>query len=123
MYCFPNFQSVHCSMSTFNCFLTCIQVPQETGRVVWYSHFFKNSPQFAVIHTVKGFSIANETEVDSFLELPFIFFYPMNVGNFLETRMAIHVSILALKTPFHIIKRSTNNKCCRGCIARENLYH
>ena len=42
------------------CFLTCIQVSQEAGNVVWYSHFFKDFPQFIVIHTVKGFSIVNE---------------------------------------------------------------
>ena len=31
------------------CFLTCIQVFQEAGKVVWYSHLFKNFPQFGVI--------------------------------------------------------------------------
>ena len=48
------------------CFLSCIQVSQEAGRVVWYSHLFKNFPHFAVIHTVKGFSVVNEAEVDVF---------------------------------------------------------
>ena len=38
------------------------------GKVVWYSHLFKNFPQFVVIHTVKGFSIVNEAEVGVFLE-------------------------------------------------------
>ena len=34
---FPNFDPVHCSMSGSNCcFLTCIQVSQEAGKVVWY---------------------------------------------------------------------------------------
>ena len=47
-------------------FLTCIQVSQATGKVVWYSHLFKNFPQFVVIHTVKGFSMVNEAEVDVF---------------------------------------------------------
>ena len=48
----------HCSISSSNCcFLTCIQVSQEADKVVWYSHLFKNFPQFIVIHTVKGFSI------------------------------------------------------------------
>ena len=42
------------------CFLTCIQISQEAGKVVWYSHLFKNFPQFVVIHTVKGFSIVSE---------------------------------------------------------------
>ena len=46
-------QSVHCSMPGSNCcFLTCIQISQEAGKVVWYSHFFQNFPQFVVIHTV-----------------------------------------------------------------------
>ena len=45
------------------CFLTCIHVFQETGKVVWYSHLFKNFPQFAVIHPVKGFSEVSEADV------------------------------------------------------------
>ena len=45
-------------MSSSNyCFLTCIQVSQEAGQVVLYSHLFQNFPQFIVIHTVKGFGI------------------------------------------------------------------
>ena len=48
------------------CFLTCIQISQETGKVVWYSHLFKNFPQFVVIHTIKVFSIVNEAVVDFF---------------------------------------------------------
>ena len=39
--------------------------------MVWYSHLFKNFPQFAVIHTVKGFGVINKAEVDVFLELCF----------------------------------------------------
>ena len=42
--------------------------PQEASKVIWYFHLFKNFPQFAVIHTVKGFSIVNEAEVYVFLE-------------------------------------------------------
>ena len=57
-------------MSSSNCcFLTCIQVSQETGQVVWYSHLFQNFPQFILIHTVKGFGIVNKAEIDVFLEL------------------------------------------------------
>ena len=44
------------------CFLTCIQVSQETGKVVCYSHLFKNFPQFLVVHVVKGFGELNEHE-------------------------------------------------------------
>ena len=50
-------------------FLTCIQISQEAGKLVWYSHFLKNFPQFVVIHSVKGFGIASKAEVDVFLEL------------------------------------------------------
>ena len=51
------------------CFLTCIQVSEETGQVVWYSHLFQNFPQFIVIHTVKVFGIVNKAEIDLFLGL------------------------------------------------------
>ena len=54
-------------MSSSNCcFLTCIQVSQEADKAVWCSHYFKNFPQFVVIHTVKYFSVVNEAEVDFF---------------------------------------------------------
>ena len=66
MYSLPNFEPVHRSMSSSNyCFLTCIQISQEAGKVVWYSYLLKNFPQFVVMHTVKGFSVVNEAEVDS----------------------------------------------------------
>ena len=48
---------------------------------VWYSHLFKNVPQFVVIHTVKGFGIVNKAEVDVFLELSCFFDDPTDVGN------------------------------------------
>ena len=55
-------------MSSSNCcFLTCIQVSKEAGKVVWYSHLFKIFPQFVVSHTVKDFSIVNKAEVEFFL--------------------------------------------------------
>ena len=53
----------------FCCLLTYIQVSEEAGQVVWYSHLFKNFPQFIVIHRVKGFGIVNKAEIDVFLEL------------------------------------------------------
>ena len=53
-------------MSSCNCcFLTRIQVSQEAGQVVWYCHLFQNFPQFVVIHTVKGFGVANKAKVDT----------------------------------------------------------
>ena len=67
MYSVPNFEPDLCFMSGFNCcFLTCIQVSQEGGDMVWYSYPLKNFPQFVVIHTVKDFSVVNEMEVDVF---------------------------------------------------------
>ena len=51
------------------CFLTCIQISQDAGKVVWTSHLLKNFPQCVVIHTVKGFGIVNKAEGDVFLEL------------------------------------------------------
>ena len=55
-------------MSSFNCcFLTCIQISQESGQVVWYSYLLKNFPQYVVIHTVKAFGIVNKAEIDVFL--------------------------------------------------------
>ena len=69
-------------MSCSNCcFLTCIQISQEAGKVVWYSHLLKNFPEFVVIHTVKGFGIVNKAEVDVFLEFSCFFYDPMDVGN------------------------------------------
>ena len=73
MYSFPNFEPVLCSMSSSNCcFLTYILISQESGEVVWYSHLFKNFPQFAVIHTLRDFSIVSKAEVDVFLKLLYL---------------------------------------------------
>ena len=72
-------------MSSANCcFLTCIQISQEAGQVVWYSQLFKNFPKFVVIYTVKGFNVVSETEVDVFLELSCFFHDPADVGNLIS---------------------------------------
>ena len=72
-------------MSSSNCcFLTCIQISQEAGQVVWYSHLFQNFPQFIVIHIVKGFGIVNKAEIDVFLELSYFFNDPVDVGNLIS---------------------------------------
>ena len=62
------------------CFLTCIQVSQEAGKVVLYSSLFKNFPQFVVIHTVKGFGVIKK-EVGVFLELSHFFCNLTDVSN------------------------------------------
>ena len=70
-------------MSSSNCcFLSCIQVSQEADKVVWYSHLFKNFPQFVMIHTVKGFGKVNKAEVDGFLELFLLFLWSSGCWQF-----------------------------------------
>ena len=58
-----------------------MQVSQEAGQMVWYSHLLQNFPQFVMIHTVKGFGIVDKAEIDVFLELSCFFHDPVNVGN------------------------------------------
>ena len=65
--------------------------------VVWYSHLFKNFPQFVVIHTVKGFGIVNKTEVDVFLELSLFFDDPAD-GNLISGSSAFSESSLNIWT-------------------------
>ena len=86
------------------CFLTCIQMSQEAGQVVWYSHFLKNFPQFAVIHIVKGFGIVNKAEVDVFLELCSFFNDPTDIGNLISGSSAFSKSSLNIwKFTVHIL--------------------
>ena len=95
MYSFSNLVPIHCSMSNSNCYcLTCIQISQEAGKGVWYFHLIKNFPQFVVIHTVKGFSIASEAEVDVFLESSCFFYDTMDVGNLISGSSAFSKSSL-----------------------------
>ena len=83
-------------MSSSNCyFLTCIQIPQETAKVVWYSHFLKNFPQCVVIHTVKDFSIVSEAEVDVFLEFSCFFYDPMDIVDLISGTSAFSKSNLS----------------------------
>ena len=78
-----------CSMSGSNCcFLTCIQIFQEAGKVVWYSHPVKNFPQFVVIHTDKSFGIVNKTEVDIYLKVD-VFFWNSPAFSTIQWMLAI----------------------------------
>ena len=92
-------------MSSSNCcFLTCIQVSQEAGWMVWYSHLFQNFPQFIVIHTVKGFGIVSKAEIDVFLELSCFFNDPMDVGKLISGSSAFAKSSLNIwKFMVHIL--------------------
>ena len=81
-----------------------IQVSQEAGKVVWYSHLLKNFPQFVVIHTVKGFGIVNKAEVDVFLELSCFFDDPTDVGILISGSSAFSKSSLNIwKFSVHIL--------------------
>ena len=93
IYSFPNLEPVPCSMSGSNCcFLICLQMSQKAGKVVWYSRLLKNFPQFDVIHTVKGFGIANKAEVDVCLESSCFFYDPTDVGNLISSSSAFSKS-------------------------------
>ena len=72
--------------------------------MVWYSHLFQNFPQFAVIHTVKGFGIVNKAEIDVFLELSCFFHDPADVGSLISGSSAFSKSTLDIwKFTVHIL--------------------
>ena len=62
--------------------------------MVWYSHLFKNFPQFVVIHAVKGFGAMNKAEVSVFLELSCFFYDPVDVGSMISDSSAFSKSSL-----------------------------
>ena len=105
MYSFPYLKAVCCFTFSSNCWLlTCTQISQEAGQVVWYSHLFQNFPQFVVIHTVKGFDIVNKAEIDVFLELSCLFNNPVDVGNLISGSSAFSKSHLNIwKFMVHIL--------------------
>ena len=92
-------------MSSCNCcFLTCIQVSQEAGQVVWYSHLFQNFPQFIVIHTIEGFGVVNKAEIDVFLELSCFLDDPADIGNMISGSSAFSKTSLNIwKFLVHIL--------------------
>ena len=69
-------------------------VSQETGRVLWHSHLFKNFPQFLVIYTVKSFGIVNKVEEEVFLKFSCFFYNPTNVGILISGSSAFSKSSL-----------------------------
>ena len=84
--------------------LTCMQIYQEAGKVVWYSHLFKNFPQFVVIYTVNSFSVVNDAEIDVLLEFPCLFYDLTNVGNLMSGSSAFSKSSLNIwKFLVHIL--------------------
>ena len=96
------------------CLLTYTQIPQEGGKVVCYSHLLKNFPKFIVIHTVKGFSLVNEAEVDVFMGFSCFFYDPTDVGNLISSSSAFSKSSLNIcKFLVHVLlKLSLENFEC-----------
>ena len=95
MYSFPNLEQACCSMSSSNCcFLTCIQISQKADKVVWFSHLFKNFPQFVVVYTVKGFGVVTKAEIDVFLKSCCFFDDPVGVANLISGSSAFSKSSL-----------------------------
>ena len=113
MYSFSYLEPVCCSMSRSNCcFLTCIQISQEAGQVVWYSHLFQNFAQFFVIHTVKGFGIASKAEIDVFLGLSCFFHDPADVGNLISGSSAFSKTSLNIrKFTVHVLLKPGLKNC------------
>ena len=85
------------------CFLTCIQLSQEAGKVVWFSHLFQNFPQFFVIHTVKSFGVVSKAEVDVFLELSCFFDDRVDVGDLISGSSFPKTSLNIWKLTVHIL--------------------
>ena len=75
--------------------------------MVWYSHLFKNFPQFIVIRTVKGFDIVNKAEIDVFLEFSCFFHGPVDVGNLISGSSAFSKTSLNIREfMVHVLLKS-----------------
>ena len=100
--------------------------------MVWYSHVFKNFPQFAVIPTVKGFSIVSEADLDVSLEFGCFFYDPMNVGNLTSDssdlsksskniwKFLVHILLKPTLKDFEPYRGSMGNEC--SCIVFEHSF-
>ena len=84
------------------CCLSCIQISQEAGKVVWYFHLFKNFP--VCCHPRKGFSVVNEAKSDIFLEFSSFLYNPMGVDNLRSGSFAFSKSSFYIrKFSIHIL--------------------
>ena len=110
---FPDLEPVHFSMYGANCcILIFIQVSKEASKLVWYSHFLKNFLPFVVIHTVKGYSIINEAEVDFFLQFSCFFYDQIKVVNLISGSSAFSKSSLYIwKFSVHVFKIHSLKAC------------
>ena len=111
MYFFPNLEPVYCSMSVLTvASWHAHKISQKAGKVVLYSHLFKNFPLFVVIHTVKGFVIIKKV-VDVFLVLSCFSNDPTDFGNLISGSSAFSKSSLNVwKFSIHtLLKLSLEN--------------
>ena len=104
MYSFSYLEPVYCSTSSSKCcFLTCIQISQEAGQVVWYSHLSEVSTVYCDPHN-QGLCIVNNAEIDGFLELSCFFDDPSDVGNLISGSSAFSKTSLNIwKFMVHIL--------------------
>ena len=110
MYSFPDLEPVFCPTSSSNgCFLPCIQISQESGKVVWYSHLFKNFPVCCDPHSQRLW-YSHKAKVDVFLEVSHFFNDPMNVGNLISGSSAFPKSSLNIwKFTVHVLLKTEFN--------------
>ena len=89
---FSYLEPICCSMSSSTCcFPTCIQISQEAGQVVWYSHLFQNFHSL-LWSIVKGFGIVSKAQIDVSLELSCVFDDPEDVDNLISVwKFTVHV--------------------------------
>ena len=91
-----------------------MQISQEAGQVVWYSHLFQNFSEFTVIQTLKGFRIVNKAEIDVFLELSCFPYDPADVGNLVSGSSAFSKTSHSLLQGIFPTHDQTQVSCIAG---------
>ena len=91
--------------------------------MVWYSHLSKSFPQFVMIHTVKGFSVVDEKEIDVLLKFPYFLYNPVNVGSLISSsssfskpgldiwKFLVHIMLKPSMQSFKRDLTSTGDEC------------
>ena len=76
--------------------------------MVGYSHLSKSFPRFIMIHTVKGFIVVDETEIDVFLKFPCFLYNPASVGHLISSSSSFSKSSFDIwKFLVHIMLKSS----------------
>ena len=117
MYSFLSPEPISCFIpGSHCCFLTHIQVSQEIGKMVWYSHLFKSFPHFVMIHTSQGFCVV-KTEGDVFLEFPCFLYGSVNAGNLISQLHSSDAALIIIQTWV-----AFSYKCCLSIQTHINLH-